>query len=174
MLYQYYCVDNPLSLKKYIDSYIPLVLTVAQNFKIDLTDSRFSGDHLGLQVLSAEEFDKVDKLLLSYSNLIHDNVIHERRNRVYQFNQPIESSGVNIKSIEIFEPKPNADLKKLKPGIEHIAFVAGEFDKVANHFKSNLLPVDKFVEYPNGEKFFKTSLVNMVEIEFRNGFLGLQ
>lgn len=173
MLRKYYQVGTPATLKKFINVYIPLVLNIADSFSVDLTSNSFVGDHLGLQVLSSQEFNKVDEELLNYCSLIHDNVIHERRNRVYKFNIPIVSSGVSLQSIEIFEPKPNADVKKLKPGIEHVAFVSKDFDKTKAFFQEKDLPIDKFVEYPNGEKFFKTKLINMVEIEFRNKPLGI-
>lgn len=124
-----------------------------------------------MQVLNAEEFDESSKILSGYATLVHDHIIHDRRNRVYKFESPLEIGVIEIQSIEIFEPKPNADANTLKPGIEHMAFKVNEYDIFFEWFKQQGHPIDKSSDM-DGSKFFKTKLVDMVEIEFRNDFLG--
>lgn len=172
MLSIYYPIKTLQDLIDYLDVYGPLVVNTAKRFGIDLTSSNFMGDHLGLQVLSKEEFDAVDQTLLTYATLVHDTVIHERRNRVYRFAQPIKlACGISFKGIETFEPKPNADLSKLKPGIEHVAFKVTDFAAHLADCQKREVPIDKIGEW-GPSKFFKTSFVNLVEIEFRTDFLG--
>ncbi|MDQ5981527.1 MAG: hypothetical protein QG570_276, partial [Patescibacteria group bacterium] len=77
---------------------------------------------------------------------------------------------IEIQSIEIFEPKPTADISKLKPGIEHIAMKVDRFDELEEYFAKNKLPIDKSVQM-NDSRFFKTKFINLVEIEFRNNYL---
>lgn len=170
-LINYYPIENEARLKKFLDFYIPLVLYAAELFSIDLFDKNFAADHLGLQALSAAEFDRADQLISGYSEIIHDEVIHQRRNRVYRFHAPITSNGLSIKGIETFEPKPGADLQRLKPGIEHLALRVEGFEDFYRDLQNRGVQVDKFVDM-DGSKFFKTKLVNLVEIEFRNDYLG--
>lgn len=127
-----------------------------------------------MQITSKEEFNNVSKTLLTYSQLIHDRVIHNRRNRVYQFKETIVIFDISIPRIEIFEPKPGAEIKKLKPGIEHIAFKVDDYKSFINEFKKRNIPIDKEAEYEKGSFFFKTKLIDLVEIEFRNDFLGIK
>lgn len=174
MLLKYYSLNFPEELKDYLEAYLPLVKNIAEKYSVDLESNQFQADHLGVQVLSSEEFDQASEMLSAYSSLIHDNIIHERRNRVYQFNDPITASNLSLPRIEIFEPKPDAELRKLKPGIEHVAFMANDYDNLLANFKSNNYPIDKENTFDDGSKFFKTSLVNLVEIEFRNDFLGVK
>jgi len=173
MLIDHYQIKTPKKLKNYLKVYIPLVLNIANSFDINLTEKQFEGDHLGLQVISEYEFDNANCTLLEYAKLIHDSVIHNRRNRVYEFNNPIVVDGISVPRIEIFEPKPGADISKLKPGVEHIAFMTNEYEKLLSSFERNSLPIDKKKVFEDGSKFFKTKLVNLVEIEFRNAFLGV-
>lgn len=171
MLLNYYPVKTREELQAYLDAYMQIVLNVADSFAINLATANFVGDHLGLQVLSGEEFDETHKLLSNYSTMVKDSVIHDRRNRVYKFLSPLQTvSGVTFAGIETFEPKPTADLKKLKPGIEHCAFKVLDYDNFYADAQSRNIPIDKSVEM-DGSKFFKTSFVNLVEIEFRNDFL---
>lgn len=128
------------------------------------------GDHLGLQVASPEEFDRVHNILISYSELINAGVIHQRRNNVYKLKNFITAHGIEIQSIEIFEPKPNADVSKLNAGIEHIALKVSNITELEKKLIENDLPISKIVE--DGEnKFIKTTFLNLVEIEFRNEYL---
>ncbi|MCA9302423.1 hypothetical protein KDA10_03645, partial [candidate division WWE3 bacterium] len=85
-------------------------------------------------------------------------------------NNYIKVGTIEIKSIEIFEPKPDADVTKLKPGIEHISLISPNFDDLHSFFIVNGLPVDK-MGIDEVHKFFKTKLINMIEIEFRNDCL---
>lgn len=173
MLLSYYKINTKDDLQDYANFYLPLVFTVLKEFGVSTDKFDLVGDHFGLQVLSEQEFENADSLLLSYSTLIHDTVIHGRRNRVYLFNNPVTFKDISIPRIEIFEPKPGAELKKLKPGIEHVAFFTPGYDLLFQHFVSKGYPIDKNVEFEDGSKFFKTSFVNLVEVEFRNDSLGV-
>lgn len=167
MISDYYFLQNLQSVKDYCSKYFPLVKLLATSFKIDLDSVGIEGDHLGVQVLTAEEFESVSKQLLGYTALASEKIIHGRRNRIFKFIEPFEVEGIQLSNIEIFEPKPGADLSKLKPGIEHIAFNANDFDKLLAQAKYNNIPIDKVVA-DGSHKFFKTRLVNLVEIEFGN------
>jgi len=170
MLERYYPVHTQEELQTFTQTYVPFVLNQLEVFRIDYLKNRLYGDHLGLQVLSAEEFEAVNKSLLGIAKLVNRGVIHSRRNNIYKFNQFPKFKDIEIQSIEIFEPKPGVDLTKLKPGIEHIAFKAENFDNFLVNLKKNKLPIDK-EDTSNSDKFFKSKLINMVEIEFRNDFL---
>ena len=130
----------------------------------------FFAIHLGIQVISSEEFDAVHRSIMTYAEVINEGNIHERRNNVYRLNEFIVTGGIELQSIEIFEPKPNADISKLKTGFEHIAMKVDKYDELENFFKQNNLPIDKSVDLGDS-KFFKTKFINLVEIEFRNGYL---
>ena len=168
---QNYLIKDREQLENYINTYITKTIAVGNNLGINLHEKRFLGDHVGLQVLDAKEFDTVSDVLKGYSSLIHDTVIHNRRNRIFEFNQTLETDGISIPRIEIFEPKPNADLKKLRPGIEHIAFKVGDYGDFLAECQNRGIAIDKIIEY-NGSKFFKTAIVDGIEIEFRNDLLG--
>lgn len=170
-LLKFYSVSDPQELKSWLEAYLPLVKRVASEFKLNLDDKIFSADHLGLQVISKQEFDDCDKNLMNYCSLVHDGTIHNRRNRVYQFNSPITVDGTIIPRIESFEPKPDADIRKLRPGIEHIAFKVENYDDFFVDCQRNGLPIDKSMVDDEGSKFFKTKFLNCVEIEFRNDYL---
>lgn len=167
---QYYPIKSQIDLETFVQSYLPLISYQLSVYGIDPIEYGIKGDHLGLQLLSKEEFDNSHKLLIHYSKVINEGVIHKRRNNTYLFNDYIIFNDIEIQSIEIFEPKPDADLNKLKPGIEHIAFYVKEYDKLFDYCVKNNIPIDKSVDY-DGSKFFKTRLINMVEIEFRNDYL---
>lgn len=167
----FYPISSPKILTNFLKSYYPLINFVANQFKIDLSNKDFIGDHLGLQVLSSKEFDQCHQTLLKFSKLIHDAIIHNRRNRVYRFNTPLNISGFTMPRIEIFEPKPEADLSKLRPGIEHISFTVSNWQELLKTCQQNNVPIDKVVEDKQG-KFFKTKFINCIEIEFRNDELG--
>ncbi len=173
MLVDYYAIKDPAQLENFLRVYVPLVVNVAKNLGIDLTEEQFAGDHLGVQVLSKKEFDQCGDWLLKYASLIHDQMIHERRNRVYAFNHSFVIQGIQVPRVEIFEPKPGADLRKLKPGVEHMAFMTRNYDDFLSQCMKRKMPIDKQLEFDDGSKFFKTRLVNLVEIEFRNDFLGV-
>lgn len=166
-----YPIQSNKELNTFLNSYIEYVLSVAGSLNINLQDEIFLGDHLGLQVLSSEEFDKCHDMLLEYSEMIHDTIIHERRNRIYRFKKPLNIKGITLPKIETFEPKPNADISKLRPGIEHIAFYVKEYDNFLEECKHNNVPIDKAIDM-SGSKFFKTKLIDNIEIEFRNDRLG--
>jgi predicted metalloenzyme YecM len=170
-LLKFYSIESPQKLQSWLEVYLPLVKQVAKEFQINLEDKKFSADHLGLQVISKQEFDDCDKLLLKYCTLIHNGAIHGRRNRVYQFNEPIRVDDIIIPRIESFEPKPGADARKLRPGIEHIAFKVKNYEKFFSECEANGLPIDKSMVDEEGSKFFKTKFLNCVEIEFRNDYL---
>ncbi len=168
MFPRYYSLESREKLQNYLNVYFPLVENVANSFGIDLYNTEIMGDHLGAQALSAEEFNIIDGLLGRYCSKLHGGVIHNRRNNIYKLNKPLLYKSIEIPLIEIFEPKPEADLSKLKPGIEHISFKVKDYDGFIDWFKVAGHPIDKEVEV-NGSKFFKTKLMNLVEIEFRNG-----
>ena len=174
MLNKYYAVSSRENLASYLKVYLPLIIKVAARFQINLLDKNIHADHLGMQAISEEEFDETSKALSLYSTLIHNNIIHERRNRVYQFSKPFLINKISIPRIEIFEPKPNAELDNLKPGIEHIAFKVDDYDSFVSSFKKHKLPINREAEYQKGSKFIKTQLIDLVEIEFRNDFLGVK
>ena len=166
-----YPIQSNKELNTFLNSYIDSALSVAKSLNINLQGKIFSGDHLGLQVLSSEEFDKCHNILLEYAKMIHDTIIHKRRNRIYHFKKLLNVKGIIIPKIEIFEPKPNADITKLRPGIEHIAFYVEGYDNFLEECKKNNVPIDKAINI-DGSKFFKTELINNIEIEFRNDRLG--
>jgi len=140
---------------------------MAKLFKIDLADKNIIGDHLGVQVLDNTELIEVSNQLLSYTHLNKEKIIHNRKNRIFKLNESFEVLGITLNNIEVFEPKPDADLKKLKPGIEHVAFSVKNYDSFLLSCQKNNVPIDKIVD-AKGHKFFKTSFVNLVEIEFGN------
>jgi len=173
VLVDYYQIKSSKELQAYLDKYIALVKNVAGTFDVNLTEARFKCDHLGMQVLSSDEFDQVSELLSKYSKVTRDNIIHDRRNRIFQFNTAFNIAGIEIPRIEIFEPKPNADSKTLKLGIEHISFKVEDYDEFLSKFEKQGHPIDKKGVFDDGSKFFKTMFVNVVELEFRNDFLGV-
>ena len=140
--------------------------------EFNIYEEGLKGDHLGLQVLSADEFNQAHELISRFSTLINAGEIHNRRNNIYRFNEPVMSQGISVRGVEIFEPKPNANLRALKPGIEHLAFMVDDFDSYYEQCLNKGVPIDKMLTFDSGSKFFKTKLVNMVEVEFRNDFLG--
>jgi predicted metalloenzyme YecM len=170
MFDNYYSINSLTDLSNYVSVYIPLVESVISSFGLTLKKPGFKGDHLGLQTLSSSEFASVHNKLIKYSTLVHSGVVHNRKNNVYKFNQPIKVGGFEVLSLESFEPKPEADISKLKPGIEHLAVVVKDFDRFYAESLNKGLPVDKYVKM-NGSAFFKTSLINMVEVEFRDDYL---
>lgn len=167
----FYSIDSFSNLSDFCKVYLPLVVFQAKSYGIDLLDGNFVGDHLGLQVVSAEEFDWCHGKILEYSKTIMNGIIHDRRNNVYRFNKKININNIDLIGIEIFEPKPNTDLSKLRVGIEHVAFLVKDFDSFLEKCQKNLIPIDKIKIYDAG-KFFKTKLINNIEIEFRSNFLG--
>ncbi|MGB0757263.1 MAG: VOC family protein [Patescibacteria group bacterium] len=173
LLTEYYTIRSNDKLQQYFELYIPLIKHYLGAYGIDIADSRFEGDHLGFQVHSAAEFEACDEILKEYSTLIKDSVIHERRNRVYEFKVPLEAHGVQMPRIEIFEPKPGADLPHLKPGIDHIALYVRDFDDFVFECKDKKVPIDKMKTFEEGSTFFKTVFYDLVEVEFRNDRLGV-
>jgi hypothetical protein len=169
MIYKHYSLNTADEVQTFFVSYLPLVKLCLQNFGV-LGNFNFSGDHLGLQVGSAVEFDAVHNLLTKYCETITEGVIHNRRNNTYKLHDFITHDGVELQSIEMFEPKPDVDVSKLKLGFEHIALYSPEYTAVYEHFCTNDLPIAKSVDM-HGSKFFKTTFMNLVEIEFRNDYL---
>lgn len=170
MLEKYYPIHSVDELEEFLLSYMPLIRNQLSIFDISLSKFGISIDHLGLQVISKNEFDLVHKSIVEYAEVIKEGIIHERRNNTYKLNEFIKHDNIELQSIEMFEPKPNADISKLKPGFEHIAMKVDRFDELQTYFIENNLPIDKSVEY-GGARFFKTKFVNLVEIEFRDGYL---
>ena len=170
MLDKYYPIHSTSDLREFFKSYVPLIKYNLSDFDIAVEKFGIFGDHLGLQVLSKDEFDTVHNLLSKYTEVIREGIIHERRNNTYKLNEFITVDGIELQSIEMFEPKPDADVSKLKPGFEHIAMKVQKYDELKDFFERNQLPIDKAVEY-GGSRFFKTKFVNLVEIEFRDGYL---
>lgn len=170
MLINQYPINTRYELNKFFESYSHIVLNQIKLFGIDLSEYGIVGDHLGLQVLSNSEFDLAHDYIIKYAKIIKKGIIHDRRNNTYLLKDFIKANGIEIQSIEVFEPKPTADLSKLKPGFEHIAMKVEKFDELLDFFDKKKLPMDKFVELGDS-KFFKTKFVNLVEIEFRNDYL---
>ena len=169
-LVDFYCIHNRDNLFRYTRIYWQLVSFYLDKYQIN--DSfDFRGDHLGLQVLSVEEFDQCHEIFLEYSSLINKDIIHQRRNNIYKFNMPLKLDNISIPKIEIFEPKPDANLGKLRPGIEHISLKVNNYQKLLQVSRDKGVPIDKAKEI-NGSRFFKTQFINGVEIEFRNDGLG--
>lgn len=166
-----YPIHSTEEIEKYLAPYLKLVLFNLKQYNIDLNAISGSGDHIGLQVLSSQEFDDCHGILLKNSELIHDHVIHDRRNRVYHFKTPPQASDIIVPRIEIFEPKPNANIGKLRAGIEHVAFTVENYDEFLSDCQKRGIPIDK-TNNLDGSKFFKTTFVNGIEIEFRNDQLG--
>lgn len=162
-----YPIYNLSQLQDFTNVYIPLVLFQLNEFKLAAHLQNVQGDHFGLQVMSSQEFDTAHEIISSYSQTIKQGIIHNRRNNTYKLNSTINTNNIKVWSIEMFEPKPNADLTKLLPGIEHVSLAVDNLDQIYSHFVDNALPVEKFVEY-NGSRFFKTRLTNLVQVEFRD------
>lgn len=154
-----------------MEVFLPLVIYTQGLFGIDNQKFEIEGDHIGVQVLTPEGFEQMHSSILKYAKIKKQGIIHNRRNNIYLFNEKFEVAGYSFKGIEIFEPKPGADLSKLKAGVEHVAFYSPKFDELYRFVVEKQIPIDKFVEDENGEKFFKTKLLNMIEIEYRNAFL---
>lgn len=125
------------------------------------------GDHIGFQVLSVDDFDTAHKMLLGYSQMTLDHVIHGRRNRCYRFNQAMLASDLHFNGIEIFEPKPAADVQQLRPGIEHIAVCVQDYQRRKENLPRHGIEIAKEADYGAG-RFFKTKLIGNVEVEFRD------
>jgi len=166
-----YPIHSIEELKEYLTPYLKLVLFNLKQYKINLNTINGRGDHIGLQVLLNREFDSCHKILLKNSKLIHDHIIQNRRNRIYRFKNPPQIGDICIPRIEIFEPKPDTNIKKLRAGIEHIAFTVDNYDKFLKSCQKKNIPIDKTNDM-NGSKFLKTTFVNGIEIEFRNDQLG--
>jgi predicted metalloenzyme YecM len=168
---KYYSLNTFFDLQSFVNVYLPLVENYTKKIGIEISKDILNGDHLGVQTLSAQEFDEVSNLIMGYSKTIKEGVIHNRRNNIYKFNQPLKYKDIEIPGIEVFEPKPDADIKKLKPGIEHVAFELKDYDIFLTKIKESGFPIDKEVNFDDGSKFFKTAFINLVEIEFRNDSL---
>jgi predicted metalloenzyme YecM len=170
MYNKFYQVDTRTKLQDFFTTYLQLVKLSLVQFDISKDTFKLEVDHLGLQVVSKEEFDLVHGSLSTYCNVVNTGIIHGRRNNIYKLNDPIEQGGFELSYVEIFEPKADADTYKLKLGIEHISFYSGKFDDLLNHFQTHRLPIAKQVDM-HGSKFLKTTFINLVEVEFRNDFL---
>lgn len=169
-VFQYYPVKNPELLRRYLSVYMPLVTEECQKLGIDVRQKRFQADHLGLQVLNSEEFDRASKALLAFSAIVKDEPIQHRRNQVFRFAVPVEEQGFRLPGIEIFEPKPGEETAKLRAGIEHVAFVVYDYQGFLAELVARGVPIAKKADYGSGE-FFKTVFLNGVEVEFRSSFL---
>lgn len=160
-----YPINSQTQLTKFLSQQVPRVLSVGEKIGLRLEQPAFTPDHLGLQVLNGEEFNAAHKTLSKYCKLVHNEMIHGRRNRVYRFTKPASSAGISFPGIEIFEPKPDAKPSTLRPGIEHVAFVVGDLPRVQMQLE-RLGLIAKDATYSLG-RFLKTKLIDGIEIEFR-------
>lgn len=170
MMNKYYSLKNITELNEYLQVYIPLVNLFLKHYSLDLKQYNLLVDHIGVQMLNSDDFDQITEQLNTYSTLIKVKEIHNRRNGIFKLNTEFIVNGLLIPSIEIFEPKPDFPPSQLRLGIEHIAFYTDSisYDSLLAYFKQNQLPIDKEGEFSKGSKFFKTTFINGVEIEFRN------
>ncbi len=136
---------------------------------LDIPSKELTPDHLGVLTHSSEEFENLTKTLLQYSTQIKEIVLHERRVRVFKLNSPL-SGRYKVPKIEIFEPKPNIDITKLRFGVEHIAFQVKNFDEYISITKGKVGIIKEGTV--GNSKFAKTEILNTVEIEFRSDALG--
>lgn len=146
--------------------YVPKLLAAGKAIGVGLDSIAFYGDHLGLQVMNAEEFDNAHNELLTFCTMTHDTMIHGRRNRIYRFRSPTPVEGILFRGIEIFEPKPGANPDALRPGIGHAAFLCSSIDDLLVQFHETGVAVAKDATYNDG-RFIKTELVDDIEFEFR-------
>jgi len=161
-----YYLGNTEELKKFCNLYLPLVIDYCKSIlDIDLRKDTFEGDHLGIQTSSTKEYSFYYDLLSSYMTHNFTNELHGRRVSIFSFKNTFTCSDINLKGVEIFEPKQDIDVSKLKLGIEHISIISKGYDKLLNTFPDEHL--GKSAEYSEG-KFFKTKFENLVEIEFRD------
>ena len=154
------------SLSEFAQIYTKLVKLELQ--RLEINEEELTPDHYGAFVGSKEEFDSTSEQLLTFSTLIKEITLHNRRVRVFKLNNPLPGI-YSIPKIEIFEPKPDADLKKERFGIEHIAFKVKDFDTFIKSIDPSILAKQGEV---GNSKFAKTKTFNLVEIEFRNDSLG--
>jgi len=161
-----YYLGNLQELEEYCNLYFPLVINYSKAILgIDLKRDTFEGDHLGIQTSSYEEYTYYYKLLSSYMSHNFTNELHGRKVSIFAFRDKFVSNGITLNGIEIFEPKPDTDLSKIKLGIEHISIIAKEYEKTFENTPKEF--INKSAEYPEG-RFFKTKFTNLVEIEFRD------
>ena len=113
---------------------------------------------MGLQTLSKEEFGECDKILLSFSVLVHQSITYNRRGRAYRLNQLLDVCGLTIPKIEIFEPWPDTDFTKLTGGFKHIAFCIQNFNDFLVDCQKKNMPIEKMGEF-NGSKFFRLKTI---------------
>ncbi|KKR06466.1 MAG: hypothetical protein UT34_C0001G0507 [candidate division WS6 bacterium GW2011_GWF2_39_15] len=155
------------SLQEFFSIYQKAVLNFLNQYDLDI--SELVPDHLGALTHNSEEFESVTTILLSHSQMIKEIQLNNRRVRVFKLNHPLLGD-FTIPKIEIFEPKPESDLAKLRYGIEHISFTVKNFDNFASAVV-NILPIAKQGQVGTS-KFMKTEIINTVEIEFRSDSLG--
>lgn len=153
-------------LERYYSSYLDIV-----NFLREVLEIRGTliPDHIGCQTGKGKEFDEISKTILKYSKLIKEITLQKRRVSVFKFDTPLIGT-VLMPKVEIFEPKPEDNLLKLRYGVEHIAFYVHDWD---SFYTENIkkLPVAKESSV-DSSKFLKTFVINNVEIEFRSDRLG--
>ena len=113
------------NIQRFVDSYFKSVLFMLNTYNIPFED--VVCDHIGCLLHDSIEFDEVTSELNTYTKLIKSIELHNRRVKVFQLDDPINSEFV-LPKIEIFEPKPEADLKQLRFGIEHVAFYVKDWD----------------------------------------------
>jgi predicted metalloenzyme YecM len=154
------------SLQAFLVGYVRDVQRVWQHHGLDIQDIT-QGDHIGFQVLSSRDFDTAHVLLSDYSRLTMDHVIHQRRNRGYCFDSPLITEYLNFRGIEIFEPKPNAIIEGLRPGVEHIAVLVEDYESSKSMIQSHGLEIAKEADYGAG-RFFKIKPIGNVEVEYRD------
>lgn len=155
------------NIQNFVDSYFETVSSILKIYGVHTDD--ILCDHIGGLSHSKQEFEEITKVLSSYTKLIKETELHNRRIRIFKFDQPIISKLI-LPKIEIFEPKPDADIKQLRFGIEHIAFYVKSWDDFKQKYTSKL-PIIKEGSVDKS-LFMKTEVLNTIEIEFRNDKLG--
>ena len=161
-----YYLGNLQELEEYCKLYFPLVINYSRSILgIDFKKGAFEGDHLGIQTPSHDEYSHYCNILSSYMSHNFTNDLHGRKVSIFSFKDRFISNGITLNGVEIFEPKPNVDITKIKLGIEHISIITKEYEKTLSNISKEY--INKSAEYPEG-RFFKTKFINLVEIEFRD------
>ncbi len=154
------------TIEQFVESYFNSVAFVLNNLNVA---GYLECDHLGCLLHNPAEFDEVSEVLKTYCDQIKGIVLHGRRVRVFKLHSPIEGL-YPVPKIEIFEPKADVDLTKLRYGIEHISFYCSDWEGFCAKYKG-VLPIAKEGSVEDSY-FIKTETINTVEIEFRSDRLG--
>lgn len=128
------------------------------------------GDHIGALPRDSEEFEQISEKLSTFSTLLAERIVHDRRIHIFKLNTPLEANDIVMPKVEIFEPKQDDDIKKLRIGFEHISFYVPQYDQLISQFKKNHTFIKEITV--NSSRIAKTEILNLVEIEFRSDMLG--